>query len=107
MLKAGCEIILAPNDNKKVIAKINRHLPHIVFLEDCGKQCDAVEIIKKIQKCSALPLFMVITPSVSVECKLQDIGTDYVFLKPIDWLVMAERIKRIAKAIAEKEEMKS
>ena len=98
ILGADCEAITVERCSDKVIAAIRKHLPHIVFLESDNSLCDAVEIISQVRndKGDKLHVFMVITHSFSEECRVTAVGVDYIFLKPIDWFYMANRIQHMA-----------
>ena len=104
MIGADCEVITVERCSDKVIAAIRKHLPHMVFLETDNSLCDAVEIISQVRnyKDYKLPVFMLITHSFFEECRVRAVGADYIFLKPIDWFYMANRIQHMANWIQQR-----
>ena len=93
---ADCEVVTVERCTDKVITAIKEHLPQIALLETDDSLCDAVEIINHVRKCNddKLPVFILITHSFREECRVRAVSPDYIFLKPIDWVYMANRIHK-------------
>ena len=94
-----CEAIYAPKDGEKVCGLIREHKPDVVLMEVFMPHKDAVAVMKEISGDPAIPtpLFMPITSfdSSTLERELITAGAAYLFLKPVEMDLMAERIIEI------------
>lgn len=94
------ETLHVGKDGRKVLDTIREQKPDIVLINALMPQFDAVYVMRSIRNAgqSPSPLFMVMSSldSVALERELTDNGASYVFLRPLDADMLAERVMDIA-----------
>ncbi|MBE6795201.1 MAG: sporulation transcription factor Spo0A [Ruminococcaceae bacterium] len=92
-------VVTCPKDGSALLEKMDEALPDVIVMDAFMQHIDAMGIVSRINKSNPVnrPLLVVLTSveNPSYEQELMMSGVDYCFHKPIDPLMVAERIVQL------------
>ncbi|MCD7775575.1 MAG: sporulation transcription factor Spo0A [Clostridiales bacterium] len=95
----GFDVIAVPKDGSEVAAAVEKHAPDAVVMDAFMSRLDALGVLNKINGMRIVkkPVICVISSSDNpyFEQQILSAGADYYFIKPVEALLVAERITQI------------
>lgn len=100
MERHGYDVFCVPKDGAEVLKSIETRNPDVVLMDAFLSRLDALAVMKRLETmdCSRKPVVCVISgvDNSHFEQQILSSGAAYYFLKPIDPVLIAERLSQIA-----------
>lgn len=92
---SGFFVITRQKEGNVIYEAIKNEQPDVVIIDAVMPGMDAIELIRKTERLTAKPLYIVTSPYENsfIETQVMNAGASYFMLKPFDVKVLGERIK--------------
>lgn len=92
---SGFFVITRQKEGNVIYEAIKNEQPDVVIIDAVMPGMDAIELIRKTDRLTAKPLYIVTSPYENsfIETQVMNAGASYFMLKPFDVKVLGERIK--------------
>lgn len=97
--KSGMHVTFTEKNGLKILEQITKRMPDVLIMESFMPELDAIGVMKKLETMHVVrkPVVCILSgvSNSEFEHRILSLGADYYFIKPVDPVVIAERISLI------------